>query len=797
VKNPPIQSQGKSKSMGNIVDRIGDFIVSQGRRRSSNSDDLTSYTYTFPTKNGTSFFSSHFIMGGERFETYQPEAFLFGENLDLNFLGSRPTPFPYAAPCPNEPTRCLSSLLNIRKESIRLIRVTDPDLVPKPIDHSNNSHAIVIGSSDDDCKKNKSDSSHPLTTTTPASNPNNGSSNNTEKEYYHYNIEFVFDTDVSCAIRIYYFCHEEISSNGINYVPRDWDICSDKVIFARGAGQSFSQSRHIFTPSNYADCDLNYSAFDEAGFFDPKVPFPIVIQMTALEGVEPRQSNTLIAIMERNTNGSYSLKPFVQKLFIDGLSYLMQEIYGIENKTIISSVSDSSNKFMSPEEQEDECNSAAECVVCLSDPRDTLILPCRHLCLCYACADSLRYQANNCPICRAPFRALLQIRAVRFRSNTGHECNNVSIMDPHSPVPAGYESLPLIEAVNGPFPVSRSTLAPDIDRTPVSVRRSHRRHNKHSSSSHNHHHHSSSSHHHHHHDHRSDQFRVAAQQPVLQAPQQLQQVHHSSFNKLNTPIAHNPAVVLTQETIQLPTRRIITNPIVTSSEVVNASSSVAAATTTGAAMISSSPTMDKIPPDPAPIDHSLTPIDWKLMPVTRMIRRKQSDEETSSSASSGIIPQETTRLLTESSGEPVEFLQRSASTKSNSRHRTAENSYSDAYNVVTGSGSSPKLTMRENIMHHGISPANLSSSYAPVHPHDMMLMTSAMTAAGSDSLSSSSAAASPRDSINGGNPVVNPVTGTDDEADVDDDDEEDDDICHDFSKVLRVRGNYLSCKRGL
>lgn len=31
-------------------------------------------------------------MGGERFETVQPEMYLFGENQDLNFLGSRPVP---------------------------------------------------------------------------------------------------------------------------------------------------------------------------------------------------------------------------------------------------------------------------------------------------------------------------------------------------------------------------------------------------------------------------------------------------------------------------------------------------------------------------------------------------------------------------------------------------------------------------------------------------------------------------------------------------------------------------------
>ncbi|KAL0179660.1 hypothetical protein M9458_025102, partial [Cirrhinus mrigala] len=49
---------------------------------------------------------------------------------------------------------------------------------------------------------------------------------------------------------------------------------------------------------------------------------------------------------------------------------------------------------------DENSDNSSECVVCLSDLRDTLILPCRHLCLCNACADTLRYQANNCPICR-------------------------------------------------------------------------------------------------------------------------------------------------------------------------------------------------------------------------------------------------------------------------------------------------------------------------------------------------------------------------------------------------------------
>lgn len=51
-----------------------------------------------------------------------------------------------------------------------------------------------------------------------------------------------------------------------------------------------------------------------------------------------------------------------------------------------------------------------ECVICMCEIRNTLILPCRHLCLCKICAINLRVQSNNCPICRIPFIALIQLK---------------------------------------------------------------------------------------------------------------------------------------------------------------------------------------------------------------------------------------------------------------------------------------------------------------------------------------------------------------------------------------------------
>ena len=51
----------------------------------------------YPPRSGN-YFSTHFIMGGEKFDSPQPESFLFGENSDLNYLGYKPVPFPYPPP---------------------------------------------------------------------------------------------------------------------------------------------------------------------------------------------------------------------------------------------------------------------------------------------------------------------------------------------------------------------------------------------------------------------------------------------------------------------------------------------------------------------------------------------------------------------------------------------------------------------------------------------------------------------------------------------------------------------------
>uniref|UniRef100_A0A2K5I8Z1 E3 ubiquitin-protein ligase n=1 Tax=Colobus angolensis palliatus TaxID=336983 RepID=A0A2K5I8Z1_COLAP len=331
-----------------------------------------------------SYFASHFIMGGEKFDSAHPEGYLFGENSDLNFLGNRPVAFPYAAPPPQEPVKTLRSLVNIRKDTLRLVKCAEE-----------------VKSSGEEASKAK----------------------------VHYNVEFTFDTDARVAITIYYQATEEFQNGIASYIPKDNSLQSETVHYKRGVCQQFCLPSHTVDPSEWAE--------EELGFDLDREVYPLVVHAVVDEGDEYfGHCHILLGTFEK----------------VDGVSYLLQEIYGIENKY---------NTQDCKVAEDEVSDNSAECVVCLSDVRDTLILPCRHLCLCNTCADTLRYQANNCPICRLPFRALLQIRAMRKKlgplSPTSFNpiiSSQTSDSEEHSSsenIPPGYEVVSLLEALNGPL----------------------------------------------------------------------------------------------------------------------------------------------------------------------------------------------------------------------------------------------------------------------------------------------------------------------------------------------------------
>jgi len=330
-------------------------------------DPNLTQTYHYPPKSG-SYFANYFTMGGERFDNMNPEAFLFGENHDLNYLTNKPSNFPFPAPAEEDPSNAIRSLVHLRKESLKIIK----------------------------------------------------EENSGDKESY--SVEFIFDADVECAVRIFMIATEDISNGSAKYHARAPELASEPVMFTKGPKQTFSSHKFLIQPKKFEPSELNYIPGQSA--------IPLVVQITVEHQDFVGQSESTFAGIEKLTDGC-NVKFLKQKLMIDGFCFIAQEIFGIENQ---ENGDDSSADDLAPSQSDN-----TECVICFASLRDTLILPCRHLYLCKDCAEHIRSTHAGCPVCKQNFHALLQITAVRKKqcvNGETHECD-------------GYEDFSLIEAMTG------------------------------------------------------------------------------------------------------------------------------------------------------------------------------------------------------------------------------------------------------------------------------------------------------------------------------------------------------------
>jgi len=165
--------------------------------------------------------------------------------------------------------------------------------------------------------------------------------------------------------------------------------------------------------------------------------YPLIIVLEALEKKDEKVNDhvikyqtTFLKFEISVENEQYNIKSIDQKVMIKNNLYRLQEIYGFTD------VNDADQVVTN------EVNSSIECVICLSEPRNTIVLPCRHLCVCQDCADILCNQSRQdrrssylntprCPICRQVFHSFLRINMDYFNlaEESMDKCNNGSVDD--------------------------------------------------------------------------------------------------------------------------------------------------------------------------------------------------------------------------------------------------------------------------------------------------------------------------------------------------------------------------------
>ncbi|KAI3748399.1 hypothetical protein L6452_11436 [Arctium lappa] len=210
-------------------------------------------------------------------------------------------------------------------------------------------------------------------------------------------VTFTYDATVAGSITLYFFAKE---GEDCNLSPTKEDLLPPiRVEFQQGLGQKFRQA---------SGTGIDLSMFEEAELVRVGEtgihPLAIKAEATPCVSEDGSTTNSQItqAVFEKE-KGEYQVKVAKQILWVNGMRYELQEIYGIGNSVDGADF--------------DGNDPGKECVICLSEPRDTTVLPCRHMCMCSGCAKVLRFQTNRCPICRQPVERLLEIKV----SNGGEE----------------------------------------------------------------------------------------------------------------------------------------------------------------------------------------------------------------------------------------------------------------------------------------------------------------------------------------------------------------------------------------
>ncbi|KAK7363706.1 hypothetical protein VNO77_05858 [Canavalia gladiata] len=177
---------------------------------------------------------------------------------------------------------------------------------------------------------------------------------------HHHLISFVFDALFHGSITIFYLAKEE---ENCRFIPLFPDVFEPITFpFQKGAGQKFCQ------PSG-TGIDLGFFELDDLSMPScGEDVFPLVIcaetATNSLLDASPHMQITQAVLDKTNGIDPFQVKVLRQILWIDHVRYELRELYGIGSSTAADFDDNAPGK---------------ECVICIDEPRDTAVLPCRHM----------------------------------------------------------------------------------------------------------------------------------------------------------------------------------------------------------------------------------------------------------------------------------------------------------------------------------------------------------------------------------------------------------------------------------
>lgn len=119
--------------------------------------------------------------------------------------------------------------------------------------------------------------------------------------------------------------------------------------------------------------------------------YPLILSINYQEGNQPFAMINYCSFTLNSEHSITGVRVLKQVVLINGMPFEIKTIYGMaeeheaEEGEVEVDVKDSESK---------------ECLVCLDTEKDTVIMPCGHLCICGDCGKDLIKNKYTCPVCR-------------------------------------------------------------------------------------------------------------------------------------------------------------------------------------------------------------------------------------------------------------------------------------------------------------------------------------------------------------------------------------------------------------
>jgi len=186
----------------------------------------------------------------------------------------------------------------------------------------------------------------------------------------------------------------------VQYGADDGPESAPRVVGHAGSSTSSAFSTNLGQNFVQADGFINTGAVPEEELTGVREVrgaqrYPVVICLECRDAEGLPQSQSTFAVLQKQGQG-WGIKMVKQTIYKAGETYELQEIYGLAGDP----------------DGDGDGDGGSDCIICMSEPKDTTVLPCRHMCMCSDCAKVLRFQTNKCPVCRTTVESLLQIKEV-------------------------------------------------------------------------------------------------------------------------------------------------------------------------------------------------------------------------------------------------------------------------------------------------------------------------------------------------------------------------------------------------